>query len=288
MKKFSLIVSIALLSQSVFAAVPTKALTFATNVEINAATSASRKTKIETAAELIKEVVSTDEFRNQVLNFTYSGRTQFNNNDGYTNAEIYQIILDGAEELNKSKDNEMDLPVVTYYESSSTVGYTSTDVNTIYMNTKFLDQYTAAEASGNMMHEWLHKLGFSHSYYYSSSRDYSVPYAIGYIMENLAKKVANGSLVGGGSEVVAELKAPTALKLTKTTTKVTLKWTAAVGAKSYKVYRVLSGSTVAKLQSTLTGTSFTQTKPTKSAKYYVRSVNAAGDTAKSASVSYTK
>lgn len=287
MRKFSYFVSSFLLVQAVSAAVPTQALTFSTNVTINKATSASRATKIETAAELLKDVISTDEFRNQVLNFTYNGKKQFNNNDGYTNAEIYQIILNGAEELNKIKDNEMDLPIVTYYESSSTVGYTSSDVNQIYMNTKFLDQYSAAEASGNMMHEWLHKLGFDHAFYYSSSRDYSVPYAIGYIMESLAKKIANGSLIPGGNEV-AVLSAPTALKITKTPSKLTLKWSAATAAKSYKVYRTLSGSTTAYLQGTTSGTSFTQTLPSKSAKYYVRSVNAAGETKKSSTISFTK
>jgi hypothetical protein len=40
-----------------------------------------------------------------------------------------------------------------------------------------------------MMHEWLHKLGFGHSYYYSTSRNYSVPYGIGKIMMDLAAKI---------------------------------------------------------------------------------------------------
>ena len=33
------------------------------------------------------------------------------------------------------------------------------------------------------MHEWLHKIGFEHSYYNNSDRPYTVPYAIGEIVE---------------------------------------------------------------------------------------------------------
>lgn len=279
--------------QSAVATVPTKAITFATNIEVLKATS-SRSAKIETAGELIKRVIASEEFRNGVLNFKYNGKTQFNYNDGYTNSEIYNIILDGAEKWNGISDNEMDLPIETYYESSNTVGYTNTGTSKIYMNTKFLDQYTAAEASGNMMHEWLHKLGFSHAVSYSTSRDYTVPYGIGYLMANLAVKAGKGTLDGGsstgGGSTTTKLTAATNLSLSSTSSQVTLKWSAASsssGIASYKVYRVLSGATTAYLQGTTSSLSFTQTKPSGAASYYVKATDKNGKTINSARVSYT-
>lgn len=82
----------------------------------------------------------------------------------------------------------MDLNIKTYYENSSTVGYTTTTSTYINMNTKFLNTYTVAETAKTMTHEWLHKLGFKHAVTYSTSRDYSVPYGVGRIIKELAAK----------------------------------------------------------------------------------------------------
>lgn len=170
-----------------FAYVPTLAMTFDTNVATYGTTS-SQEAKIQRAEEHIKAVIGSEEFRTKVLNFTYNGKKQFNYNNGLTNAQIYQKILEASETLTPGKDNEMDLKIKTYYENSSTVGYTSTGSGYINMNTKYLNTYTSGAVARNMTHEWLHKLGFKHQVAYSTSRDYTVPYAIGKIMEQLSAK----------------------------------------------------------------------------------------------------
>jgi hypothetical protein len=38
------------------------------------------------------------------------------------------------------------------------------------------------------MHEWMHKLGFNHDTKWSASREYSVPYAIGNIFEEIIRE----------------------------------------------------------------------------------------------------
>lgn len=169
------------------AAVPTLAMTFDTNVTPIGTTS-SQEAKIQAAEHKIKAVIASDEFRTAILNHTYNGKKTFVDNGGLSNAQIYQIILDGAEKLQPSKNNAMDLSVKLYYQNSSTVGYTTTNSKTINMNTKFFNKYTSSGVSHNMMHEWLHKLGFKHAVNYSNSRDYSVPYAIGNLMGKLAVK----------------------------------------------------------------------------------------------------
>lgn len=175
-----------IVANSSFAAVPNLALTFDTNVNTYSMTS-SQEAKIQKAEYKIMKVIGSESFRTKVLNHTYNGKKQFNNNNGLTNSQIYTKILEAMENYKKSKNNTMDLNIKTYYQNSSTVGYTTTTSSYINMNTKFLNSYTSNQVTRNMMHEWLHKLGFSHAVNYSPSRDYSVPYALGKIVETLAK-----------------------------------------------------------------------------------------------------
>ena len=173
--------------QSIEAAVPTQAMTFDTNVRTIGMTS-SQEAKIQAAERKIRAVIGSEAFRTRVLNHTYNGKKTFVDNKGLTNAQIYQKILDGAESLTPAKNNAMDISVKLYYQNSSTVGYTTTSSTTINMNTKFFNQYTSSQVAHNMMHEWMHKLGFSHAVNYSTKRNYSVPYALGTIMNDLAPK----------------------------------------------------------------------------------------------------
>lgn len=175
----------AIIANSGYAAVPNLALTFDTNVITYGMTS-SQEAKIQKAEDKIMKVIASEAFRTKVLNHSYGGVKKFNNNNGLSNSQIYMKILEGMESYKKTKNNQMDLNIKVYYESSSTVGYTTPSSSYINMNTKFLNSYTSTQVTRNMVHEWLHKLGFTHAVYYSVSRDYSVPYAIGRIVESLA------------------------------------------------------------------------------------------------------
>lgn len=280
----SLAIVSVLVSQSVIAAVPTQALTFETNVTIENATS-TMEAKIRNAEELIKRVIATEEFKSRVIGHTYNGSRTYVDNGGFTNEQIYQKILDGAETLNKVTDNEMDLTMEMYYAANSTVGYTYANVSKIYANTKFYNNYSASTITGNMTHEWLHKLGFRHASSYSVSRDSSVPYAVGYIMRDIA---ANIKLEEPTPEFFT---APAGLSLTSTSSNVTLKWSAATssnGIESYKIYRKLSSSTSTYLQSTTTSLSYTQNLPTSDATYYVKATDKAGKTLNSTEVQFVR
>lgn len=185
---FALALTASLASPGIIQAnVPTLAETFTTDVYVLNGTSTQRS-KIDRAEQKIKDVVRSEEFKNRVINFTYNGVKRFVDNEGLTNTQIYYKILNGAERLLPSKDNEMDLKIKTYYQNSSTVGWTTPSSMYINMNTKFLNQYSSNETAKTMVHEWLHKLGFTHSKYYSTSRNYSVPYGVGRIVMELASR----------------------------------------------------------------------------------------------------
>lgn len=166
--------------------VPALALSFSTNVGLLNFTSTQAE-KYNQAITMVKLVVATEEFKNKVLNHTYNGSKTYANNKGLTNAEIYQSILDAAETLQPKKNNQMDVDVELYYANNTVVGYTYSSSTQIWVNTKYFDKYKANSVAGNLFHEWLHKLGYGHDSSATSARPYSVPYAIGYMMADIAQ-----------------------------------------------------------------------------------------------------
>ncbi len=166
------------------------AQTLKVNVQFfgSAATDA-RIAKYKKAIEILKKVVSLSAFKSRILNFD----SPYTNDKFYdttkTNTEIFHHILDGNEILSPTKDNELDVEVEFYYAYTSTVGYTYPNTKRIYVNTKFFDGYVPSSVAANLMHEWLHKLGYKHAQSYYPSRDYSVPYAIGSMVRELGSKL---------------------------------------------------------------------------------------------------
>lgn len=168
--------------------VPAAALNFDVQLQMDKF-SASQEAKILEAAELIRRVVASDEFKNKILNHRYNGRKTFVDNGGLTNAQIYKKILEGSEKLNPGVDNTMNLDLELYTANNIVVGYTMPSVIRVWMNSKFLNKNSPAEVTTNMMHEWLHKLGFKHAAKQTANRKYSVPYAVGYLTRSIARKM---------------------------------------------------------------------------------------------------
>lgn len=169
--------------------VPAAALNFDVQLEFEQF-SARQEIKVLEAAELIKKVVASEDFKQAVLQHRWQGKLQFANNKGLSNRAIYKRIVEASEKLNKGIDNTMNLKLIAYHANNRVVGYTYPGVMTVWMNKKFLNQRQAHEVTVNMMHEWLHKLGFGHDFQATPMRPYSVPYALGYIMGRLAKKMS--------------------------------------------------------------------------------------------------
>ncbi len=144
--------------------------------------------KILKAVELIKKVVVSDEFRQRVLEHTYKGKKTFVDNLGLSNEEIYRKIIEGSEMLVPGKNGKMDVELELYHQNTATIGYTYPNTNRIWINTRYFNRYTPVQVADNLFHEWLHKLGFDHALKHSISRNFSVPYAIGYLVEELARK----------------------------------------------------------------------------------------------------
>lgn len=181
--------SVSLSEVSTDSPVPSAAQNFEVNLKMDNF-DAQQEDKVLTAGDLIKKVVGSEEFKNAVLNHTFNGKKQFNDNGGMTNAEIYKTIIEGSEKLRPGTDNEMDLDLEVFRRNDNTVGYTYPTEIRVWMNSKFLNANTPAKVTTNMMHEWLHKLGFKHDHARTANRPYSVPYAVGYLVARLAAKMS--------------------------------------------------------------------------------------------------
>lgn len=144
--------------------------------------------KIKQALDLIKMVVGSSEFRDRILEHEFKGKKQFFDNLGLTNEEIYQKIVDGAEIMNPEKNFKMDIELELYHEKTNTIGYTYPHVVRVWLNKKYFEKYTPVQVADNLFHEWMHKLGFDHDIKHNPDRPFSVPYAIGYLIEELAAK----------------------------------------------------------------------------------------------------
>ena len=178
---------IILTGATVQAEVPEKALTFDFNVK-TIRMGREKENKIDEAIDILRQVFSSREFKRRILNHRYRGRKAFAQNRGLTNAQIYHKLLDGMEKLTPHKNNTMDVELELFTDHNSTVlGYTFPTTRRIWMNTKYFNRARSHQIASNLTHEWLHKLGFDHEYKKTTKRAYTVPYAIGYIVRDLAR-----------------------------------------------------------------------------------------------------
>lgn len=141
--------------------------------------SPDQEQKVQTALEIIRKIIPSEEFKNAVINKQYRGKKIYVDNLGLSNEEIYQKIIN---------EGKIDLELKLYNEESNTIGYTYPNIIRIYINQKYFNRFSPSQVADNLVHEWLHKIGFNHEFKYSKTRDHSVPYSIGYLVRELASK----------------------------------------------------------------------------------------------------
>lgn len=149
--------------------------------------------KIEAAFRVLERAVNSEEFKDRVINFKNSeGERSFASNNGLTNEEIYQTFMEGRETLQEDTPGEMNFYLKLYHRPwSRVIGYTTGDTNVININWKFFKNFEPSDVAANLAHEWTHKLGFGHR---SAKEHDSAPYAIGYIVGDIASKMTENKL----------------------------------------------------------------------------------------------
>lgn len=139
-----------------------------------------------TACILLEQAINSFEFWTRMSNLHLTSTR------GKSNKEIYEMIMAGAEVLEPEADGEIDVWVEAYEANNRVVGYTTPGVLTTWVNKKFFDKYNYAEVACNIFHEWLHKIGFDHT---SAKEITSVPYALGYLVEDLILELKEGKII---------------------------------------------------------------------------------------------
>ncbi|MFP5385528.1 MAG: hypothetical protein ACLGHN_05575 [Bacteriovoracia bacterium] len=168
--------------------VPSEAHTFEFNIE-PIRMGRQSENKLFEGVELLRMVFSSEEFKMRILKHRFNERYAFSHNKGLSNRRIYNLLLKGTEKLFPYENNAMDVEVELYSDYRSQVlGYTMTGSRRIWMNKKYFNKHSPAEVASHLTHEWLHKLGFHHEKERTENRKYSVPYAIGYIVKDLARE----------------------------------------------------------------------------------------------------
>ncbi len=144
--------------------------------------------KLHQAFNLLERVVNSQEFKERVINFKNTkGERMFASNNGLTNEQIYEKFMDGREILRPQTPGEMNFDLKMYNRFwSKVIGYTSPTTNVIHLNWKYFKNFGAHEVASNLAHEWTHKIGFDHR---SAAEHDSAPYAIGYIVEEMAARL---------------------------------------------------------------------------------------------------
>lgn len=143
------------------------------------------QTRFLRAAEKLRRVLASDEFKQKVLGFKYQGQRQYVQNLDLTNEQIYLMMLRGREIYLGENNGSMDLNLEFYNQRSSVIGYTSETTRWIYLNWYHYVDFEDQDIADNLVHEWLHKLGFDHDFNSTARRPSSVPYAVGGIVYDL-------------------------------------------------------------------------------------------------------
>lgn len=168
----------------------------------------SFREKYKKAMKLLEKAVNSEEFKQRVLNFNYNDNGVIINNfkGAYhhetgklmSNQEVYDLIMSGYDIYTKEKDGDIDIESTLYSKRwSSAMGFTYPSTIRTWMNTYIVQEIPTI--AGNQGHESLgHNLGFTHSYKWNPTRQFSQPYAIGYIIASIVESYLEPVSYGNG------------------------------------------------------------------------------------------
>jgi len=145
--------------------------------------------KFKDAAYLMAEAVNLEEFKHRVFTVDYEDTGRFKMHGGDTNVQIYDKLMSGADDFNWSNDGDVDIDATLYFDQGNVVGYTYSSSWRTYVNKKFFFKWPISRIAGNILHEYLHNLGYNHSSQYNDTIRWTVPYKCADILVDLASEL---------------------------------------------------------------------------------------------------
>src|SRR5574343_508957 len=138
---------------------------------------ANQKAQFMKLMGVLAKVVNHEEFKNRVLNYSYTYYTRrwfrniphtvegFDRDNGDSRAEIYAKFMSGATILQPEADGDMDIYLTLYFSNRNTIGYGYPDTVKTWINGKFFVSWLKtkegrASIIANIVHEYMHKIGY--------------------------------------------------------------------------------------------------------------------------------
>ena len=140
-----------------------------------------RKMKMEQVRDELFMVINSQLFRDKIMRADFSGERSVHKTK--SKIEIYKMLMKGAELYEPIADNELDIYVDDYYSLKRVIGYTTRKTKLIYVNTRYFDARSSKLVGSNILHEYGHKLGFSHDFSRTKAREKSICYQLNDIYE---------------------------------------------------------------------------------------------------------
>lgn len=164
-----------------------------------------QKEKFEKALSILEEVLNSESFKSKVLAYKResNGKREFqkaylwrDSSKTLTNEDVLKIILAGNEKMRPHTENEMNInsyvKVCKWWQKAGVwcrkvIGSTSPSSSRwIKLNWKFYAKFEVHQMVNNLVHEWIHLLGFLHG---SEHMREEVPYVVGKIAGVVAQEI---------------------------------------------------------------------------------------------------
>ena len=167
--------------------------------------SSKQKARFEQAQMILEEVMNSESFKIKVLSYKresdkvreFQKNYLWNDSDKLlTNEQVYNILMQGNEFMIPETESEMNLfsriKKCSWWSRLSiwcrkVIGSTNPSSSKwIKMNYKFYKKFKTSQMVNNMVHEWIHLLGFLHG---NENIREEVPYVVGAIAGEVAKEI---------------------------------------------------------------------------------------------------
>ena len=149
----------------------------------------ARIEKARAAARLLESVINSDAFARAL-----TSRTGLQRSEGMSGADILRVLRSGVTLAALRRGESVSAPRITLAlaispasgEFSYSDGFTDLGTGIIYAQREWMDRENVCRLAGLYAHEYMHVTGFTHTDYPHPLRGRTVPYAIGYMVTELA------------------------------------------------------------------------------------------------------
>jgi len=172
--------------------------------------------KLEEAKTLLEVAINSERFKEEVLKFSHGGgsystgwgpwrrwhqsplRKYFSWNfyttldgkdsDTLTNEEVYAFIMRGKSLYEATGNSAIEIQI-TMSNQRGVLGWTYPNQLMTWVSAWFFNSSDSPDIASNLAHEAMHKLGFDHTFNWTHTRDFTIPYAVGNIVYKICREL---------------------------------------------------------------------------------------------------